>query len=39
MILELDPLVEAALVRKAELCDRTVEEVAGLVLSRVLVEE
>ena len=36
---ELDPMVEAALLRKAALCERTVEEVAELVLSRVLVEE
>jgi len=36
---ELCPEVEAALLRKAELSDRSVQEVAELVLSRLLVEE
>lgn len=39
VLLELDPMVEAALVRRADETGRSVEEVAELVLSRLLVEE
>lgn len=39
MVLNLDPEVEAALLKKAAVSEGSVDEIASLILSRIMLEE